>query len=194
MESAPDADGAPSSSLPVETERLTLRAFDENDLDALHDLHARPEVARYMYWEPWGRGRAVEALGRRMQSTTLAREGDSVRAAVVRRDTGVLIGDVHLQWVSAEHSRGEIGFSFHPDAQGRGYAAEAATEMLRLGFETFGLRRIIGRCDDANTASARLMERLGMRRESNFVENEFVKGVWTGEADFAMLAEEWKAG
>lgn len=179
--------------LPTETERLTLRAFVESDLDALHDLHSRDDVARYMYWEPWSRGRAVEALGRRMQNTTLVREGDSVSFAVVRRDTGAVIGDVHLEWMSAEHQRGEIGFSFHPDAQGHGYAQEAARQLLRLGFETFGLRRIIGRCDAANTASARLMQRLGMRHEAHLVDNEFVKGVWASEDDFAMLADEWKA-
>ncbi len=178
--------------LPIETERLTLRSFVETDLDALHDLHSRDDVARYMYWQPWSRGRAVEAMGQRLQSTTLTSEGDSIRVAVVLRDTGALIGDIHLEWLSAEHQRGEIGFSFHPDVQGRGYAREAATELLRLGFETFGLRRIIGRCDAANEASARLMERLGMRREAHLIDNEFVKGVWASEADFAMLVDEWK--
>lgn len=183
----------PEPAYPIATDRLDLRPFAEDDLDALYELHSHPDVARFMYWEPWSRGRALEGLGKRMQTRTLAREGDGLILAVVRRDTGAVTGEVLLEWVSAEHRRGEIGFAFHPDHHGNGFAHEAAVEMLRLGFETFGLRRIIGRCDAANAASAGLMERLGMRREAHLVENEFVKGVWASEYDYAMLASEWSA-
>jgi len=63
--------------------------------------------------------------------------------------------------------------------------------MLRLGFDELGLHRIIGRCDARNTASARLMERLGMRQEAHFRENERFKGEWGDELIYAMLAREW---
>ncbi len=65
--------------------------------------------------------------------------------------------------------------------------------MLRLGFEELGLRRIVGRCDARNDSSWRLMERLGIRREAHLIENEFVKGEWTDEFDYAMLDREWRA-
>ena len=80
---------------------------------------------------------------------------------------------------------------FHPDLQGRAWRGEAATAMLRLGFEHFGLHRIIGRCDARNEASAALMRRLGMRQEAHFVQNEIFKGDWGDELVFAMLALEW---
>jgi RimJ/RimL family protein N-acetyltransferase len=80
---------------------------------------------------------------------------------------------------------------FQPRYHGHGYAGEAATEMLRLGFDGAGLHRVIGRADGRNAASARLMDRLGMRREANFIQNEFVKGEWTDEVVYAMLASEW---
>jgi RimJ/RimL family protein N-acetyltransferase len=56
-----------------------------------------------------------------------------------------------------------------------------------------GLHRIIGRADGRNEPSARLMTRLGLRKEAHFVRNELVKGEWTDEVVFAMLAEEWAA-
>jgi RimJ/RimL family protein N-acetyltransferase len=65
--------------------------------------------------------------------------------------------------------------------------------MLRLGFEDLGLHRILGRLDARNTASAKLLERLGMRREAHIVENEFVKGEWTDELLYGLLAREWAA-
>ena len=64
--------------------------------------------------------------------------------------------------------------------------------MLRLGFEGLGLHRIIGRCDGRNAASARAMEKLGMRREAHLRENEIVKGEWTDEMVYAMLRSEWE--
>lgn len=81
---------------------------------------------------------------------------------------------------------------FHPEFGGRGYATEAAAVMLRLGFGDLGLHRITGRLDARNTASARVLERLGMRREAHFVQNEIVKGEWTGELVYAMTEDEWR--
>ena len=53
--------------------------------------------------------------------------------------------------------------------------------------------RIIGRCDGRNAASAKAMERLGMRREAHLRENEMVKGEWCDELVYAMLVDEWRA-
>jgi RimJ/RimL family protein N-acetyltransferase len=82
---------------------------------------------------------------------------------------------------------------FQPRYQGRGLATEAAEVVLRLGFEGLGLHRVIGRCDALNVASARLMERLGMRREAHLVHNEIFKGSWGDELVYAMLEDEWRA-
>jgi RimJ/RimL family protein N-acetyltransferase len=103
-----------------------------------------------------------------------------------------MIGGVSLLWASDVHKQGEIGFMLHPDHQGRGYAREALLVVLQLGFEEIDLHRIYGRCDGRNEASARLMERLGMRREAHLRENEFVKGEWTDELVYALLASDWK--
>ncbi len=65
--------------------------------------------------------------------------------------------------------------------------------MLRLGFEDLGLHRIAGRLDARNAASARVLERLGMRREARFLQNEIVKGEWADEMVYAMLEDEWRA-
>ena len=81
---------------------------------------------------------------------------------------------------------------FHPAHQGRGLATEAASVVLRLGFEGLGLHRVIGRCDALNLPSARLVERLGMRREAHFVHNEVFKGAWGDELVYAMLEDEWR--
>jgi RimJ/RimL family protein N-acetyltransferase len=176
---------------PITTSRLLIRPFTMDDLDDLHAIQSREDVARYLYWGPRTREEVAEKLAERTGMTVLEKDGDSLVLAVELRESGALIGDVNLWWLSEEHRQGEFGFVLHPDHHGHGYAGEAATEMLRLGFEGLGLHRITGRADGRNTASARVMEKLGMRREAYFVQNEIVKGEWTDEVVYAMLASEW---
>ena len=176
---------------PIETERLLLRPLEQEDLESLFAIRSRPDIARYLYWEPRSRDQVADFIA--TSRATLEDEGDALKLAVVRRDLGAVIGDVVLGWESRRHMQGEIGFIVHPDHQGKGFATEAARELLKLGFEGLGLHRIIGRCDDRNAASAAVMERIGMRREGHFIANEWIKGEWQGEFVYAMLRDEWDA-
>jgi len=120
-------------------------------------------------------------------------EGHGIRLAAVLPQSGVAVGDISLWLVSREHRQGEIGFVVHPDHQGHGYATEGAAALVELGFRQFDLHRIVGSADARNIGSARVMEHLGMRREALFRENELVKGEWSNEVIYALLATEWAA-
>lgn len=104
---------------------------------------------------------------------------------------GIVIGDVVLIWRSREHAIGEIGYVFHPAHSGRGFATEAVRALLDIAFGTCRLHRVTARIDARNLASLRLAERLGMRQEAHLVENEWFKGAWSDEIDYAMLHREW---
>ncbi|MHB8457343.1 MAG: GNAT family N-acetyltransferase, partial [Acidimicrobiales bacterium] len=175
---------------PIRTDRLILRPFVVADLDDLFDLYSRADVARYLYWEPRTRAEVKVDLDRKLNQGVLDREGERLSLAVVLPGSGQVIGDVTLKWLSAVHSQGEIGFSFHPDHQGHGFATEAAGALVDLGVADLGLHRITGRCDARNTASANVLGRLGMRREAHFVHNEVFKGEWGDEFVYAILADE----
>lgn len=178
---------------PILTERLLLRPFTSDDLDALHAMFGDPEVTRYLEHGPLTREAAGELLARITPMTGIDAQRNELRLAVELRATGHVIGDISLWRTSTEHNQGEIGFVLRPDQQGHGYAFEGARELLRIGFEEASLHRIAGRCDAQNVASAALMERLGMRREAHFRENERIKGAWSDELVYAMLASEWSA-
>jgi RimJ/RimL family protein N-acetyltransferase len=178
-------------SLPIETSRLRLRAFVPADLDALHALRSREEIHRWLYSEPFTEEESREELERRIASARDAPE-TGVGLAVELVATGELLGDVTLTLGSPEHRQAEIGFVFHPDHHGRGYATEAAEAMVALAFSTYGRHRVYGRLEARNTASARVLEKLGMRREAHLVENEWVKGEWQSELVYALLAREWR--
>lgn len=178
---------------PIETARLWLRPFETDDLTVLSDLFAKEEVTRYLYWPVLGRSQVRELLDRWQAQVGIEAEGDALSLAVCRRDSGHLIGEAMLAWKSEVHRQGEIGFMFHPDHHGQGFATEAARALLRLGFDGLGLHRIVGRLEARNRPSARVLERLGMRLEAHFRQNEWVKGEWNDEQVYALLRSEWQA-
>jgi RimJ/RimL family protein N-acetyltransferase len=177
---------------PLETERLLLRPFEERDFDDLYRMYSDEDVARYLYSEPRTADDARTLLVQKMSGVQLGAEGDWMSAAVVLRDGGEVVGDLALNWVSKSHKTAEIGFVFDPASQGRGYATEAARAFLACAFDDFGFHRVIGRTEARNVASARVLEKLGMRREALLVENEWVKGEWQSELVYAILDREWR--
>jgi RimJ/RimL family protein N-acetyltransferase len=179
--------------LPLESERLFLRPFTADDFDPLFAIQSRSDVARWLYWGPRTEDEVRASLEKKIASSMLVNDGDSLSFAVVLKSSSEVIGDGSLVLLSAEHRQGEIGFIFHPDHHGHGYATETARLLLQLAFEEFGLHRVIGRLEPRNAASARLLERVGMRQEAHFIENEFVKGEWQSEAVYAILDREWRA-
>jgi RimJ/RimL family protein N-acetyltransferase len=185
------AQPALESRLPIETERLLLRPFAPDDLEALYAYQSRSDVARYLYWEARSIDEVRTSLGLKIASTRLTAEGDALSLAVVLTTTGEMIGDFILMNLSEEHRSAEIGFIIHPDDHGRGYATEAGRAVLGVAFEDYGLHRVIGRTEARNAASARVLQKLGMRQEAHLVENEFVKGEWQSELGFAILDREW---
>jgi RimJ/RimL family protein N-acetyltransferase len=176
---------------PMQTERLLLRPFAEGDLEALHEMQSDEGVVRYLYHDVRSVDEVRAVLARKIAGVTIAGEGDALSAAVVLRDTGQLVADVSLWWVSEGHQQAEVGFVVHPAHQRRGYATEAARPMLDFAFAIMGVHRVVGRTEARNTGSARVLEKLGMRREAHFVENEWVKGEWQSELVYAVLAAEW---
>jgi RimJ/RimL family protein N-acetyltransferase len=175
----------------IRTGRLLLRPFRPEDIDRIADWQALPEVARFLYWEPRSRAEAEAALSKRMTETRVERDDDSLGLAVERREDGLLLGDASVSLRSAAHRQVEVGYVFHPDAGGKGYATEATRAITDLAFVELGAHRVFARTDALNTASAALLRRLGFRQEAHFREAEIFKGAWGDELVFAILADEW---
>jgi RimJ/RimL family protein N-acetyltransferase len=176
----------------VETDRLLLRPFTRTDFASLHAYQSRPDVTRYLLWDPRTEDQVREALTTKIGATSIVSEGDFLALAAESKETGALVGDFTLELFSREHASGELGYIIHPDHQGRGYATEGGRAVLSIAFDALGMHRVIGRLEPRNIASARVLEKLGMRREAHFVENEYLKGEWQSEAVYAILDREWR--
>jgi len=174
----------------IETERLILRPIEPGDWRAVHRFTSLPEVVRYLPDEPFTESDA-QAFSLRWSEQARLREGWPEVMAVLLKTDGRLIGYVPFEQVSARYRTREIGWVFHPEVHGQGYATEAARAVLKLAFETLGMHRVVATCDPRNTASYRIMERLGMRREGHHVNAVQIRGEWCDEYFYAILCEEW---
>jgi RimJ/RimL family protein N-acetyltransferase len=176
----------------LETERLLLREFEDADGDALYAIESRPEVARYQSFEP-------RTLKESRDYARFAREVADwgsrswYELAIVRREDGRFIGRCGLEVRRREGRQAVLWYTIDPDCWGQGYATEAARALVDFGFAELRLHRVWADCDPRNTASWRLLERLGMRREAHHVEGTWLKGGWVDTFVYAVLARDWAA-
>jgi RimJ/RimL family protein N-acetyltransferase len=124
-------------------------------------------------------------------ATRLAEDDDVVTLAVERREDGLLLGSVTIFLRSVEHRQVEVGYVFHPDSGGRGYATEATRALIDFAFAELRAHRVFARTDVRNEPSAAVCRRLGMREEAHIREAEIFKGEGGDELVFAILDREW---
>jgi RimJ/RimL family protein N-acetyltransferase len=179
-------------SWPVLTDRLLLRPATIDDVEATWEFHRLDDVGRWLTRAP----ATLEEYRSRFE------DRDSLaRTLVVVLDDRV-IGDLMLKvedaWAQAEVAdqarsvQAELGWVLHPHHAGLGYATESVRELIRLCFEDLGLRRVTANSFAANSASWRLMERLGMRRETYTVRESLHRSRgWLDGVGYALLADEW---
>ncbi len=187
----PEAAATPAL-LPRRTERLLLRPFRHGDEADVLAYRSRADVVRFMPAEPLRADGAAAFIAERLQATTIAADEDKIILAV--EHDGTVIGDLLVKAGQLADRQAEIGWAFNPDYHGRGFATEAARELLALAFTGLDMHRVWAQLDPRNSASSRLCERLGMRREAYFREDMWFKGEWGDTAVYALLDSEWRAG
>jgi RimJ/RimL family protein N-acetyltransferase len=174
----------------VDTARLRVRRFRPNDAPALAVYRSDPAVARYQSWTAPVSPDAARELVAGFAAGHPAAPG-WFQYAVELSVTGELIGDIGVR-LHGNRMQAELGFTLAPVHQGRGYATEAVTAVLEQLFTKGGLHRVSAECDARNTASARLLRRVGFRLEGRRPAHTWIKGEWTDDLLFGLLAAAWQ--
>ena len=157
----------------IETNRLLLRQFRDQDADAYASIRAKPEVMRYL---PGGFASSPEETKRRAVANIEAFQQMWSAApgygpwAVVERESGVLCGHLGLRRLEDFEGRTELLYMLDSVVWGKGYATEGAVAALVFGFEVLELPEIIGLVLPENTPSARVLAKVGMWREPGSLE------------------------
>ena len=157
------------------------------DWVAVHEWARRPEVCRYQEWGPNTEAQTQQFVSEAVQAWA---QRPQVRFAFVIEVDGAVVGNAEFKL--RDSSQGEIGYLVHPDAWGRGIATRTAIELLEFGFTKHGLHRIYGTCDPRNTASGRVLQKVGMRHEGRLRETIQLRDGWRDSDLYAILDHEWR--
>lgn len=178
--------------LPLKTERLLLRPYLSEDADAFYQYMSDGAVLRFEPYPPLDRAASDEELAKRIS------DPDFIAVCTPPDEAhpwGHLIG--HIFFTPCAFAGWEIGWMLDRACWNRGYAAEAAAAVMNAAFRAGIAHRIVAMCNPENTASERLMQRLGMRKEGQLVKNlcfrtdDAGQPIWLDTVMYAVLDEEW---
>ncbi len=180
----PFADGLPR----LDGARVRLRQPTEADVPDLFAIFGDAETLRY-----WSHGPLadLDAAQRYYDGIVSGLERRALfQWAVTVPAADRLVGTVTLADWDRANQRCEIGFILHPSYWGRGLASDAVRTVLGWAFGPMGLHRVEADVEPPNTASLRLLERLGFQREGYFRERWRTRGVWTDSVMLGLLASD----
>ena len=185
----------PAPSVYLETERLILRWLTEDDVDHLFELDSDPEVMRYLTGGvPHTRGEIVEKVLPQYLDHYERYEGYGFWAAI-EKPGGRFIGWFHFRPFRENPDEIELGYRLERSAWGNGYATEGSRGLIEKGFTELGVDTVVATTVAANTRSCRVMERLGMQVEREFVLDADEFPNWDQEqrrgVKYALTRAEW---
>lgn len=174
----------------ITTNRLLLREFEEGDWQAVLTYQSDPMYLRY---NPWTY-RTEEDVREFVQVFVAWQEEQPRRKfqfAITLKAEEQLIGNCGIRIKRPEAQEADIGYELDSRYWGHGYATEAAQAILTFGFRELRLHRIWAHCIAENVASARVLEKIGMRQEGHLRENEWMKDRWWDTLVYGILDREW---
>jgi len=182
----------------LKTPRLLLREFEEEDLLQVHEYLSDPEVFRYMIGGSADLQQSRESI-RKIIDVSKEKPRLDYSLVVTHKEKGRVIGgsrvrvfDPTLDPVHTLLGPAYFGFWLNRLFWGQGYGTEVAKALLSFGFDELRLHRIFAWCDAENVSSARILEKIGMRREGVFVKNWMIRDNWRDAFLYAMLDSEWR--
>ena len=171
---------------------VLLRALEPEDAGAVLAIFGEPEVVRWMAiarLRDEGEARAFIAdIDRLAEAGTLFQWG----IADGGESGGEVVGTATLAHVDLRHRRAEVGFAVVPRLWGRRVVSRALPVLITHAFETLGLHRLEADVDPENTASLRVLERNGFRREGHLRERYTQGGRWHDAVLLGLLRREWR--
>ena len=173
----------------LRTQRLTLRALRSSDIEDVFAYASDPEVARHTLWDPHRNLVDTRAFLDFVLDQIL--RGAAFIWGIVHESNSHVIGTIGLANYAAQHSRAELGFAIGRPWWGQGLTTEAVRVVLSYGFRQLQLNRVEAYCMADNIASARVLEKAGLRFEGLLSKREFIKGEFEDLKLYAILRSEY---
>jgi RimJ/RimL family protein N-acetyltransferase len=175
----------------VASRRLTLRPVTEPDLPDLLEINGDPEVTRFLPYDRWQSMDDGTAWLRRMEALAVAGTGQQL--VIVRNADSKVIGTLLLFKFEEPSARLELGYVLGRQYWQQGLMREALESICAHAFSAMSVRRIEAEVNPANTASDRLLRRVGFTMEGTLRKRWVGKGVTYDSNFYGYLVEDWQA-
>lgn len=174
---------------PLDTPRLCVRPVEAQDLQDLLAVNGDTDVTRFLPYPAWTSLADGHAWHERMAALEAA--GSAWQLVVVDKASNAVIGTCLLFRFEATSGRAELGYVLGRAHWGRGYMAEALGAVIGCAFGAAGLRRLEAEVNPINTASTRLLHKLGFTQEGVLRQRWVARGEPYDVALFGLLSHEW---
>ena len=175
----------------LETERLILRRFAEDDAPVMYrNWTSSEEVARFLTWAPHENADVTAALLR--EWIAQYEKPDYYNWVIFLKAENMIVGNISVVSIREETAQASLGWCMGEAWWGRGIMPEAARAVLQYLFETVGFNRIAATHDVNNPKSGRVMQKIGMQREGVLRQAGYARGRVLDEVCCAILAEDYR--
>ena len=169
--------------------RILLREMEERDFVDVHKYASQEKVCQYQPWGPNTEQETVEFVKEVLEDAK-KEPRSRFTYAVILQESGEMIGAGELTIQDETNRVGEIGYILNPTYWGLGLATEAAKLLIEYGMNELKLHRMYATCDPRNTASSRVLEKVGMRKEGQLREHLLMKDGWRDSFLYSILEQE----
>jgi len=176
----------------IQTERLILREFERQDMEALLAYHVNPEYLRFFPWNSRTREDVVK-LTTRLIAWKQVKPRSKFQLAITFKGSDLVIGNCGIRLDKADCVEGELGCELNPEYWRQGIGTEAARAILDFAFHELELRHVWAQCVAENKRAARLVEKLGLHQEKHVPRDRWMKERWWDTLIYGVTYAEWPA-
>ncbi|MBB2745795.1 UNVERIFIED_ORG: RimJ/RimL family protein N-acetyltransferase [Microbispora rosea subsp. rosea] len=168
---------------------IRLRQLQPADIEAVHSWAGLPEVCRYQAWGPNSLPQTRAFVEEAAAAWHVEPQTRFTYAALLHNEV-IGMGEFHIRNVT--HAQGAIQYVTHPRLWRNGLGTAIGRQLLHIGFHQLGMHRVYATCDPRNTASAAVLNKLGMTYEGHLRHTMKLRDGWRDSAIFSILATEWR--
>ena len=178
------------SDILLETSRLFLRPIELSDSFAILKYRGDAEVNKYQGWIPKTMEDVSDFINHRV-CRQINQFGTWFQFVIIRKDSGILIGDIGIHFLAEQPFLAEIGITLDREQQRKGFAREALTEVINYLFLKLDKQKLIASIDPRNESSVKLFERLGFKKEAFYEKSLFLNGEWVDDLVYGLQQQDW---
>ncbi|MUP40042.1 GNAT family N-acetyltransferase [Labilibaculum euxinus] len=174
----------------LHSKRLCLQSIQNKHAEEVFDYRSDAKTNQYQGWIPQNIDDVYDFI-RNKVSKSIDQIDTWYQFVIISREDQKVIGDIGIHFLDENKEQVELGCTLAKSHQGKGFANEALSEVIKSLFTDLNKHRITASVDPANVKSIAMLERLGFRKEAHFIKSIFIDGEWIDDVIYAILKDEW---